>query len=484
MRTDFIIISSVLTLAAGVPYALDVVKRRTKPRVVTWLVWSILTIIAAAASFSDHQYASAILTLSESVETMAIVILGLVMGGIVAIAKFDIVCWFGALLGLILWRVLDSPSIAVLATVAIDLIGSLPTVKHMWEKPFEETWVTFALSTLSGLFTLMAAADLRITEIASPLDILVVNGAFVFIILSRRRSHVYVPAVLTVPSIGFRSPDIRVTPPAVPTRLVGASPTQIPSLTWQPVPGAQAYGIYRDGVKIGSTGATTYSDASAVNNTYAYHVTAVAAGQESGPSSHVSVVVDQTPPSLSFELSAQPNEVGWHNHPVTVTFNAHDDVAGVASCSPPVTLSADGARQTIVGYAMNYAGDSSSISTSVNIDQSPPTLGQPVWSVNPVVQGEAATLSVPVVDHLSGVAGGEYIGHDDPGAGKGLPLQFNGRELSISFDTQAAPGVHGIFVRARDAAGNWSAPVLTALEILPAPAVAATSQLPQPAESL
>ena len=52
LQTVLIILSSVLTGVAALPYLRDVLQGKTKPRVVTWLVWTVLSGIAAAASFS------------------------------------------------------------------------------------------------------------------------------------------------------------------------------------------------------------------------------------------------------------------------------------------------------------------------------------------------------------------------------------------------------------------------------------------------
>jgi hypothetical protein len=187
VNTVFIILSSILTLAAGLPYLRDLIRGKTKPRVVTWLVWSIVTGLAATASLSDHQYASAVLTASETVETLVIAVFAYVRARNRAIETLDVVCLVGAGIGLVVWQFFHAPAAAVVASVIIDLIGSLPTIKHMWQKPQEETWLTFALSTLAGLSALLAATDLRITEIASPIAIMVVNGVFAVIIVRRRR---------------------------------------------------------------------------------------------------------------------------------------------------------------------------------------------------------------------------------------------------------------------------------------------------------
>lgn len=121
-----------------------------------------------------------------TVETLTIVVLGLRFGDR-KLERFDIICQVGAVVGLVLWLVFDSPAVAVLATVIIDLIGALPTLKHAWKKPHEETALTFFMAGLGGLCTSLAAGSWKITAIAYPLYITLCNVALVAIILSRNR---------------------------------------------------------------------------------------------------------------------------------------------------------------------------------------------------------------------------------------------------------------------------------------------------------
>ena len=59
---------------------------------------------------------------------------------------------------------------------------------------------------------------------------------------------------------------------------------------------------------------------------------------------------------------------------MTVTFTCADAVSGVASCPAPVTLSSDGANQSVSRTATDRAGNSSAVSISgINIDRTAPT---------------------------------------------------------------------------------------------------------------
>jgi membrane-associated HD superfamily phosphohydrolase len=187
MKTVFIVISSILLIVNVLPYLRDVYRRKTKPRVVSWLNWSLLTVIACAASFSDHQYASAILALIASLETLSVVILGLKYGDR-HITPFDIACQIGAVIGLILWLIFNSPSVAIIASLTIDFIVGLPTLKHAWGKPHEETAITFFMSSLAAVFTLLAVSSNKITAIALPIYLILANLLIFVIIVGRERA--------------------------------------------------------------------------------------------------------------------------------------------------------------------------------------------------------------------------------------------------------------------------------------------------------
>jgi hypothetical protein len=185
VRIAFIIISSLLTVCATAPYIFDILKKKTKPRIVSWFTWSLLTGISSAASFSAHQYPAAILSMCASLECLIVVVLGLKYGDR-EFVLFDIICQIAALLGLILWWLFNSPAIAIIAAIMIDFVASLPTIKHSWENPHEETWLTFALSGLGAAFTLAAVTDYKITSAANPFYLVLINLLITVVLVWRK----------------------------------------------------------------------------------------------------------------------------------------------------------------------------------------------------------------------------------------------------------------------------------------------------------
>ncbi len=181
----FVILSVVATICGIVPYLIDVIKGKTKPRVISWLVWSCLTGVSFLASLFEGQYPTAVLMFCSFVVTFAVVILGWKKQPKI-ISKLDVVCLVGAIVGAILWVVFNSPAMAVIAMVLIDFVGGIPTQIHCWQKPQEETLIMFVMSGIGALFTLLAVQEWRITAVAFPLFLLVINIEYIFVLITRR----------------------------------------------------------------------------------------------------------------------------------------------------------------------------------------------------------------------------------------------------------------------------------------------------------
>jgi hypothetical protein len=81
----------------------------------------------------------------------------------------------------------------------------------------------------------------------------------------------------------------------------------------------------------------------------------------------LTVNLDTTPPTITATINPPSDAAGYNNGPVTVTFACSDALSGVASCPPPVTLTAAGANQIVNGIAVDIAGNARSINITVNI---------------------------------------------------------------------------------------------------------------------
>lgn len=234
--------------------------------------------------------------------------------------------------------------------------------------------------------------------------------------------------------------------PAAPTSLMAPSPTNInPSLSWNTVSDATSYNIYRDGVKIGNSTASSYTDTTATEGSRVYYVTAVNSGGESPPSNTASVLVDRTAPSIAYTFSPAPNNNGWNNSQVTVAFTCADNAgdSGILFCPGAQTRASEGAGQQVTGTAIDNAGNKASVTATVNIDETPPAI---TAAASPAPNGSGwnntpVTVTYTCTDALSGVAS--------------CPNPV----------TESADGTYTVSGTAADRAGNTSTAATTAVDL-------------------
>src|SRR5665213_489076 len=180
VRNIIAAIAGILALLDVSPYLIDIVKRKTKPNIVSWFTWTLLLAIGTAAAFSAHQDRSAFLTLGDAFGTTMVLILGLKFG-IAKFTWFDGLCQIAAVIGLVLWLVFNSPAIAIVAMVSIDFIASLPTIKHSWESPNEETWEAFAITVFASTLTILSLTAFSTVSLTFPIYLLLSNLAIVLV---------------------------------------------------------------------------------------------------------------------------------------------------------------------------------------------------------------------------------------------------------------------------------------------------------------
>jgi len=186
MKNSLAVIGAVIAILSGVPYMIDVIRHKSKPNIVSWFTWTLLTAIATAAAFAEHAPHAALLTLGSTISTGMVVLLGLKFG-IAKLTRFDALFQAGAVVGLVIWLLLSSPTAAIVITMIIDFIAALPTIRHGWLKPGEETWQTFALSGVAAAFVFASLVTYTFADLAFPVYLFFANSLIVAIIIYRRK---------------------------------------------------------------------------------------------------------------------------------------------------------------------------------------------------------------------------------------------------------------------------------------------------------
>lgn len=153
--------------------------------------------------------------------------------------------------------------------------------------------------------------------------------------------------------------------------------------------------------------------------------------------------VDNAPPTITAAVTPAPNAAGWNNTNATVSFTCSDKTAGIASCTAPLMLTGETDGETLVGTAIDKAGNIATLTLTVKLDLSPPnlTIMSPVNGSN--VFASPVAVAGTVTDAVSGLASITC---------NGAPATINGS--SFTCGVTLTPGTNSINVVATDVAGN------------------------------
>ncbi|PFH21087.1 hypothetical protein [Burkholderia sp. JKS000303] len=149
------VIGSAVSLLAAIPYALAIYRRTVRPHLFTWLVWSVVTAIAAAGQFVAGAGPSAWCTAAIAV-TCFLTFVASIFRGERGWTRID---WFflcAALSAIPLWMLTDDPTISICLVTLIELAGLGPTVRKTLRDPWSESLAYFALCVLKYALALLA----------------------------------------------------------------------------------------------------------------------------------------------------------------------------------------------------------------------------------------------------------------------------------------------------------------------------------------
>jgi hypothetical protein len=92
---------------------------------------------------------------------------------------FDRACVLAAGLSAVLWWITNSPLVALLINLLIDLIGVLPTIRKSWFRPQSENRVAWALNLLASIINLFAIERWSFAIVVYPIYMVAGNGLIV-----------------------------------------------------------------------------------------------------------------------------------------------------------------------------------------------------------------------------------------------------------------------------------------------------------------
>lgn len=116
--------------------------------------------------------------------------------------------------------------------------------------------------------------------------------------------------------------------------------------------------------------------------------------------------IDSNSPTINTLITPEINDAGWSNQDTTISFNCTDTLSGISECTESKTVSTEGEDQTVVGEAVDNAGNTTQAQVTINLDKTLPSTNMEITPQANVLawNNSAVEFKYTCIDELSGIS--------------------------------------------------------------------------------
>lgn len=174
-----------LVFATGfMPYILAILKKKTKPAKVSWIIWASLDTITLAGMSAENTANSQILVAASG----GWIIAALAMKyGLSGWSKFDKFCLAGTALSVILWQIFNSPLLGIITSLGVTFLGAVPTFISTWEDPSRENKLAWTIFWVGCIGMVIAIPHWTLADAAQPIAFFIIETAMMYLLYGRSK---------------------------------------------------------------------------------------------------------------------------------------------------------------------------------------------------------------------------------------------------------------------------------------------------------
>ena len=179
-----------LALGSSYLYIMDIFRGNTKPHIYTWLIWSIVTILAFLGQHFSGGGPGSWTTGVTGILTIGIFFLSLKYGT-KDVTKFDKVCLVLALISIVPWLLTNNILLSVILATFTDVIGFFPTMRKTLHAPRSESLGSMFFDAVKHSLSIASLKTYSLTTWLYPLSVLIIKIIIIGEIVVLRKIQKY-----------------------------------------------------------------------------------------------------------------------------------------------------------------------------------------------------------------------------------------------------------------------------------------------------
>jgi hypothetical protein len=185
IQNTFSVIAGGLFIAGFFPYIRSILAGSTKPAKASWIIWASLDTITLAGMWAKQSLNGQIV---GAVAGAWIIVALALKYGVPGWTKLDKFCLGGAILGIVLWAIFNSPIMGLVTSVSVVFIGSIPTFVSAWHDPGRENKVAWTIFWVSCVFAVLAIPKATFQDAMQPITFFLIESIMMYILYVKSRN--------------------------------------------------------------------------------------------------------------------------------------------------------------------------------------------------------------------------------------------------------------------------------------------------------
>lgn len=147
------IAAGIIWIGSAAPYIVSIIRGKTRPSAVSSFLWTILGVIDVAAQYSAGASWSILTVAAVTFNTGVFTVLALAGYGYKnnKLSWTDWTCLVLAIVALVAWYITSDPVVALLFSLAANILAAVPTFIKTYRDPESELALGWALVTVAGV---------------------------------------------------------------------------------------------------------------------------------------------------------------------------------------------------------------------------------------------------------------------------------------------------------------------------------------------
>jgi hypothetical protein len=173
-----------------IQYLYGILRHGTQPRMASWVAWLTANTVFSVVAFHNGAYLAVAINGIAAFTNLLVIVASVKQR--VSMKPGDTIDWSCLIMAIICIVIVvaipGDKTLGALFAMVANVVATIPTLRHAWTRPNEETWQLFAANGFANglsLMSILLVSGFEFTSVAGPLMAVIGNGSLVMITVGR-----------------------------------------------------------------------------------------------------------------------------------------------------------------------------------------------------------------------------------------------------------------------------------------------------------